>query len=105
MKRLLKWIGYTIGALVAIVAVALAVAAHRRLPREGGSAGARTGSDRDRVAPLHRRDARRARAPRRAGPWLARWPADRPATRALRGDLADVAVLPQPAAPAAGLSA
>ena len=38
---------------------------------------ARVRRDRDRLAPLHRRDARRARAPRRPGPRLAGRPADR----------------------------
>jgi len=79
-------------------AMAVAVAAHRRLPWERGSAATRTRGDRDRLAPLQRRDARRARAPRRAGPRLARRFADPAAARALRSDLADVGVLPQPAA-------
>ena len=75
-------------------ALAGAVAAHRRLPWAGGSAAAGARSDRDRMAPLQRRDARRARAPRRPGAWLARRPANRPTAGAVRSDVADVGVLP-----------
>ena len=82
-------------------AVAVAVAAHRRLPGEGGSAATRARGDRDRLAPLQRRDARRARAPRRPGARLARRPADRRRRRRRSPRLADVAVLPQPPAAAA----
>ena len=54
----------------------LGTAAPRRLPRERRPAEARARRDRDRLAPLHRRDARGARAPRSPGPRLAPPPGD-----------------------------
>ena len=65
-------------------AVAVAVAAHRRLPGQCRPDEARGRRDRDRLAALQRRDARRARAPRRPGARLARRPADRAATGSVR---------------------
>ena len=68
----------------------------------GRPAEARARRDRGRLAALQRRDARRARPPRRPGPRLAPRPADPAAACAVCRDMADLAVLPQPPAAAAG---
>ena len=68
----------------------------------GRPAEARARRDRGRLAALQRRDARRARPPRRPCPRLAPRPAHPAAACAVCRDMADLAVLPQPPGAAAG---